>query len=392
LQSSPHNKRSEGVCKVAARLPPASRTSKKGLEQQPQTQSPPLLSYHADSDVHIVKRAAAVAEQKGRGMNQCVGSECAGEQDLFDIKSGNTSATTFCHDDTLKDKQPENRHRRGEFQWCSMQTTNGPRSSHCAMSPRPRASWCREFVISPTRRCRSSQSAALPARFHANAPAGSYAAAARLEAPAGTSSVSAAREFDLPRYTRAPSQPDEFSAALWAGPGPRAVAGLCVVALVHTERLARQPLAIADRLRTNYAPRSPACACTARIARRGVGRPTRSSDYAIGLLKSCPPGPCRSPKRARLHAPRAWCASNRSSRVWRSGGFVVTASNASPRTRSRRSSHRDCPSPDHSRKKCDSDRDAIAGNHPDLVDNAEKFARTAGNREFRVVLSSADHS
>src|SRR5207245_1185815 len=66
-----------------------------------------------------------------------------------DIKSGNNSATAFANDGLrLKDRQQKIAIGVGEFQWCSLQTSNGPSLVALRNVTTPEGILVQGFVIS----------------------------------------------------------------------------------------------------------------------------------------------------------------------------------------------------------------------------------------------------
>jgi signal transduction histidine kinase len=308
-----------------------------------------------------------------------------------DIKSGNNSATTFADDGLrLKDGQRKVAIGVGEFQWCSMQASNGP----CLVALRnittPEGVLVQGFVVSTEAVADTLKSAALPARFTPNAVAGSYVAAARLETTGWYIVVSAAKEFAA-ADARARHNWVSFLQLFWAGAGAASVAGLCVVALVwHTEQLARQrsqfAASAAHELRTPLA----GLRMYSEMLADGLGDPARSRDYAhriaeeaarLGRVVSNVLGFTRlergalnvRPVPGDLAAVVRECVERQRPALEAAGARIeLSTPDRFPEVRF--------------------DRDAIAEIIQNLVDNAEKYARAAPNREIHVALSSTDDS
>jgi len=378
---------------VAARASTCVAYLQKGLEQQPQTQSSSLLFNTAPlSTFPSSNTQQLLPQRKVEVMESNAWAQNAQASKIYsDIKSGNVSATTFVNDGLrLKDKQQKIAIGVGEFQWCSMQTTNGPRLVALRNVTTPEGVLVQGFVISNEGVADTFKSAALPARFTPNATAGSYAAAARLESTGWYIVVSAAKEIDA-AHTRARHNRVSFLQLFWAGAGAASVAGLCVVALVwHTERLARQrsqfAASAAHELRTPLA----GLRMYSEMLAEGLGDPTRSRDYAhrvteeaarLGRVVSNVLGFTRlehgalnvRPERGDLAAFVRSCVERQRTALEVAGARVTLSI------------------PDQFAE-MRFDKDAIAEIIQNLVDNAEKYARTAANREIHVALSAADHS
>ncbi len=308
-----------------------------------------------------------------------------------DIKSGTNAATLFANGELgLKDGQRKVAIGIGEFQWCSMQASNGP----CLVALRnvttPEGVLVQGFVISSEAVADTLKNAALPARFTPNATAGSYVAAARLENTGWYIVVSAAREFAaadaLARHNWV-----SFLQLFWAGAGAASVAGLCVVALVwRSERLARQrsqfAASAAHELRTPLA----GLRMYSEMLADGLGDPTRTRDYAhrvaeeaarLGRVVSNVLGFTRlergtlqiRPEPGDLAAAVRECVERQRPALEAAGARVeLSIPNKFPEVRF--------------------DRDAIAEIVQNLVDNAEKYTRSARDREIQVALSAADDS
>ena len=87
----------------------------------------------------------------------------------------------------------------GEFEWCSLQTSNGQNLVAMRDVTTPDGILVQGFVISNEAVTESLKNAALPARFLPNANFGAYVAPARLEGAGWYIVVSAAKEFDAAR-------------------------------------------------------------------------------------------------------------------------------------------------------------------------------------------------
>jgi signal transduction histidine kinase len=308
-----------------------------------------------------------------------------------DIKSGTNAATLFANDELrLTNGQRKVTIGVGEFQWCSMQTSNGP----CLVALRnvttPEGVLVQGVVISSEAVADTLKNAALPARFMPNATAGSYVAGARLRNTGWYIVVSAAREFAaadaLARHNWI-----SFLQLFWAGAGAASVAGLCVVALVwRSERLARQrsqfAASAAHELRTPLA----GLRMYSEMLADGLGDPTRTRDYAhrvaeeaarLGRVVSNVLGFTRlergtlqiRPEPGDLAAAVRECVERQRPALEAAGARVELSI------------------PDQF-PEVPFDRDAIAGIVQNLVDNAEKYTRSARDREIHIALSSADDS
>ncbi len=308
-----------------------------------------------------------------------------------DIKFGTNSGTTLAEGGFhLKNGQRNVSIGVGEFQWCSLQTSNGP----CLVALRnvttPVGILEQGFVISNEAVADTLKSAALPARFTPNGTPGSYVAVARLESTGWYIVVSAAKEFAA-ADARARHNWVSFLQLFWAGAGAASVAGLCVVVLVwHTERLARQrsqfAASAAHELRTPLA----GLRMYSEMLADGLGDPTRTRDYAnrvaeeaarLGRVVSNVLGFSRlergtlnvRPVPGDLAAVVRECLERQRPALEAAGARVeLSIPDQFPEARF--------------------DRDAIAEIIQNLVDNAEKYARTAGNREIHIALSPADQS
>jgi signal transduction histidine kinase len=308
-----------------------------------------------------------------------------------DIKSGTNSAAALANGGLLiKDKQQKITIGVSEFQWCSLQTSNGP----CLVALRnvttPVGVLVQGFVISNEAVADTLKSAALPARFTPNGATGSYVAVARLENTGWYIVVSAAKEFAA-ADARARHNWVSFLQLFWAGAGAAGVAGLCVVALVwHTERLARQrsqfAASAAHELRTPLA----GLRMYSEMLADGLGDPTRTRDYAnrvadeaarLGRVVSNVLGFTRLERGALnvrpvpddLAATVRECVERQRPALEAAGARIdFSIPEKFPEVRF--------------------DRDAIAEIVQNLVDNAEKYTRSAPDRKIHVGLSSDDRS
>jgi len=278
----------------------------------------------------------------------------------------------------------------GGFQWCSIQTTNGPSLAALRNVTTPEGVLVQGFVISNEAVAEFLKNAALPARFLPNASSGAYAVAARLESAGWYIVVSAAKEFDAARL-RVRRSETSFLELFLAGVGAASVAGLCVVVLVwHTERLARQrsqfAASAAHELRTPLA----GLRMYSEMLAEGLGDPTRSRDYAhhvaeeaarLGRVVSNVLGFTRLERGALQVRPEPGdlatvvreCVERQRPALEAAGAHVeCSITDAVPGTHF--------------------DRDAVAEIIQNLLDNAEKHARTAGNRAIHIALAASDRS
>jgi signal transduction histidine kinase len=308
-----------------------------------------------------------------------------------DIKFGTNSGATFADDGfRLKDGQREVSIGIGDFQWCSLPTSNGTSLVALRNVSTPVGILVQGFVISNEAIAETLKNAVLPARFTPNGTPGSYVAVARLENTGWFIVVSAAKEFAA-ADAQARHNWVSFLQLFWAGAGAASVAGLCVVALVwNTERLARQrsqfAASAAHELRTPLA----GLRMYSEMLADGLGDPTRTRDYAnrvaeeaarLGRVVSNVLGFARLERSAlnvrpvpgNLAAVVHECVERQRPALEAAGAHIeLSVSEQIPEIRF--------------------DRDAIAEIIQNLVDNAEKYGRTAGNREIHVALSSADQS
>jgi signal transduction histidine kinase len=306
------------------------------------------------------------------------------------LKSGTNTAAFASEALRLKQGQQKVTIGVGEFQWCSLPTSNGP----CLVALRnvttPVGILVQGFVISNEAVADTLKNAALPARFTLNGTAGSYVAVARLESTGWYIVVSAAKEFAA-ADAQARHNWVSFLQLFWAGAGAASVAGLCVVALVwHTERLARQrsqfAASAAHELRTPLA----GLRMYSEMLADGLGDPTRTRDYAnrvaeeaarLGRVVSNVLGFSRlergvlhvRPVPGDLAAAVRDCVDRQRPALEAAGARVeLSVPDQFPDVRF--------------------DRDAVAEIMQNLLDNAEKYARSARDREIHVALSSADDS
>jgi signal transduction histidine kinase len=274
----------------------------------------------------------------------------------------------------------------GAFQWCSMHTSNGPSLVALRNVSTPEGILVQGFVISNEGVAETLKNAAMPAHFTPNATAGSYVAAARLESTGWYVVVSAANEFGE-AHARAHHNWLSFLQLFWAGAGAAGVAGLCVVALVwHTERLARQRSQFAASAAHELRTPLTGLRMYSEMLADGLGDPTRTKDYArrlteeaarLGRVVSNVLGFTRlergalkvHPERGDLGVVVRECVERQRPALEAAGARVdLSIPNRFPEVRF--------------------DRDAIAEIIQNLVDNAEKYARSTGDREIHVALSS----
>lgn len=307
-----------------------------------------------------------------------------------DIKSRTNSAMAFGDDGLrLKDGQRTVTIGVADFQWCSLQTSNGPSLVAMRSITTPDGVLVQGFVISNEAVADILKNAVLPARLTPNGTTGSYVAVAKLEGTGWYIVVSAAREFAaadaLARHNWL-----SFLQLFWAGAGAASVAGLCVVVLVWTaERLARQrsqfAASAAHELRTPLA----GLRMYSEMLADGLGDPTRTRDYAnriaeeaarLGRVVSNVLGFARLERGALNVRPVPGDLADAVQECVERQRPALEAAGA----------RLDLSVPDRF-PEVRFDRDAIAEIIQNLVDNAEKYTRTAGNREIRIALSSDDH-
>ena len=273
----------------------------------------------------------------------------------------------------------------GGFQWCSMQISNGQYLVAMRDVTTPEGVLVQGFVISNEAVAESLKNAALPARFLPIASSGAYVVPARLESAGWYIVVSAAKEFDAAHLQEHRSEAS-FLEFFLAGVGAASVAGLCVVVLVwHTERLARQrsqfAASAAHELRTPLA----GLRMYSEMLAEGLGDPARAKDYArraaeeaarLGRVVSNVLGFTRlergalhvRPESGDLAAVVRDCVDRQRPALEAAGAsleLVVTDNLPAVRF----------------------DRDAVAEILQNLIDNAEKYSRSAKDRSIKVSLS-----
>src|ERR1017187_3912866 len=278
----------------------------------------------------------------------------------------------------------------GGFQWCSLQTSNSQSLVALRDVTTPDGILVQGFVISNEAVAEFLKNAALPARFLPNASSGAYAVAARLESAGWYIVVSAAKEFSA-AHLRVHRSETSFLELFLAGVGAASVAGLCVVGLGWgTERLARQrsqfAASAAHELRTPLA----GLRMYSEMLAEGLGDPTRSKDYAhhvaeeaarLGRVVSNVLGFTRLERGALQVRPEP-------------GDLATVVRECVERQRpalEAAGAHMECsiidtPPGTHF------DRDAMAEIIQNLLDNAEKHTRTAGNRAIHIALAASDRS
>ncbi|HTS17278.1 MAG TPA: HAMP domain-containing sensor histidine kinase [Verrucomicrobiae bacterium] len=307
------------------------------------------------------------------------------------LKSGTNSAAAFANAELgQKDEQQKISIGVGEFEWCSLQISNVAHLVALRNVNTPAGTLVQGFVISNEGVAESLKNAVMPARFTPSAKAGSYVAAARLETTGWYIVVSAAKEFAA---ADAQARHDwlNFFQFFWAGAGAASVAGLCVVALVwNTERLARQrsqfAASAAHELRTPLA----GLRMYSEMLADGLGDPKRARDYANRL------------------AEEATRLGRVVSNVLEFTRLERGALQVRPEPGDLAATVRDCV--EHQRPALEAagvqvkisipdrfpearfDRDAIAEIVLNLLDNAEKYTRSATDRQIDIALSSDDDS
>jgi signal transduction histidine kinase len=309
-----------------------------------------------------------------------------------DIKAGGTNSPgSFAYEGfRLRNGQQRVSIGIGDFQWCSLLTSNGMHLVALRNVSTPVGVMVQGFVISNEAVAETLKNAVMPARFTSSAKAGSYVAAAPLESTGWYIVVSAAKEFAA-ADARARHNWVSFLQFFWAGAGAASVAGLCVVALVwNTERLARQrsqfAASAAHELRTPLA----GLRMYSEMLADGLGDPKRAKDYAnrvaeeaarLGRVVSNVLGFARLERGALNVRPAP-------------GDLAAVVRECIDRQRpalEAAGARLELSIPDRF-PEVQFDRDAIAEVIQNLVDNAEKYTRSAPDREIDVALSSADHS
>src|ERR1039458_6361414 len=273
----------------------------------------------------------------------------------------------------------------GGFQWCSMQTSNGPSLVALRDVTTPEGILVQGFVISNEAVAESFKNAALPVRFSPVTSSGAYVVAARLKGAGWYVVVSAAKEFDA-AHLRVRRSEATFLESFLGGVGAASVAGLCVVMLVwQTEQLARQrsqfAASAAHELRTPLA----GLRMYSEMLAEGLGDPSRTKDYAhraaeeaarLGRVVSNVLGFTRlergalhvRPESADLAAVVRECVDRQRPALEAAGASIeFSVVDDAPEVRF--------------------DRDAIAEILQNLVDNAEKYSRSAMDRSIQVSLS-----
>jgi signal transduction histidine kinase len=305
-----------------------------------------------------------------------------------ELKSGNVVAR---RDLTSKENKPKNvAIAVGGFQWCSMQTSNGQHLVALRDVTTPEGVLVQGFVISNEAVAESLKNASLPARFLPTASSGTYVVAAHLESAGWYIVVSAAKEFGA-AHLRVRRSETSFLEVFLAGVGAASVAGLCVVVLVwHTERLARQRSQFAASAAHELRTPLTGLRMYSEMLAEGLGDPSRSRDYAhrvaeeaarLGRVVSNVLGFTRlergalqvRPAPGDLAAVVRECADRQSPALEAAGARVeLSIADALPEVRF--------------------DRDAVAEIVQNLLDNAEKHARTTGNRTIHVTLGASERS
>ena len=272
----------------------------------------------------------------------------------------------------------------GGFQWCSLQVSNGQSLVALRDVATPDGVLVQGFVISNETVAESLQNAALPARFLPIASSGAYVVAARLKSAGWCVVVSAAKEFDA-AHLRVRRSEANFLESFLAGVGAAGVAGLCVVLLVwQTEQLARQrsqfAASAAHELRTPLA----GLRMYSEMLAEGLGDPSRAKDYAhrvaeeaarLGRVVSNVLGFTRlergalqvRPESGDLAAVVRDCVDRQRPALEAAGASIeLSVTDDLPGVRF--------------------DRDAVAEILQNLIDNAEKYSRSAKNRSIKVSL------
>jgi len=300
-----------------------------------------------------------------------------------DLKYGNNLARRAT---PLKDeKQKKVAIAVGGFQWCSLQTSNGLSLVALRDVTTPDGILVQGFVISNEAVAESLKNAALPARFLPIASSGAYVAAAHVGSAGWYIVVSAAKEFDA-AHLRVHRFEANFLESFLAGVGAASVAGLCVVVLVwQTEQLARQrsqfAASAAHELRTPLA----GLRMYSEMLAEGLGDPSRAKDYArraaeeaarLGRVVSNVLGFTRlergalqvRPEPGDLAVAVRGCVDRQRPALEAAGASIELSIADNLPTVS-------------------FDRDAVAEILQNLVDNAEKYSRSAKDRSINVSLS-----
>jgi signal transduction histidine kinase len=273
----------------------------------------------------------------------------------------------------------------GGFQWCSMQASNSEYLVALRDITTPDGTLVQGFVISNEAVAESLKNAALPARFLPGASTGAYVVATHLESTGWYIVVSAAKEFDA-AHLRVHHSEATFLEFFLAGVGAAGIAGLCVVLLVwQTEQLARQrsqfAASAAHELRTPLA----GLRMYSEMLAEGLGDPSRAKDYArraaeeaarLGRVVSNVLGFTRlergalqvRPESGDLAAVVRECVERQRPAVEVAGaGLELSVADDLPGVRF--------------------DHDAVAEILQNLIDNAEKYSRSAKDRSIQVSLS-----
>ena len=347
-----------------------------------QSAPPKLLSPPVAQQPSLSKERTEVMESDAYLQN------AQATQIYSDLKYGNNPARRAVT--PKEEKQKKVAIAVGGFQWCSMQTSNGQSLVALRDVTTPEGVLVQGFVISNEAVAESLKNAALPARFLPTASSGTYAVATRLESTGWYLVVSAAKEFSA-AHLRVHRSETNFLELFLAGVGAASVAGLCVVVLVwHTEQLARQrsqfAASAAHELRTPLA----GLRMYSEMLAEGLGDPARSKDYAhrvadeaarLGRVVSNVLGFTRlergalqvRPEPGDLAAVVRECVDRQRPALEAAGARIeLSIADALPGVRF--------------------DHDAVAEIIQNLLDNAEKHARTTGNRTIHVTLAAAERS
>jgi signal transduction histidine kinase len=283
------------------------------------------------------------------------------------------------------EQQPKVAIAVGAFQWCSMQMSNGESLVALRDVTTPDGILVQGFVISNDGVAESLKNAALPSRFLPNASAGAYVVAARLESAGWYVVVSAAKEYDA-AHLRVRRSEASFLEFFLAGVGAASIAGLCVVVLVwQTEQLARQrsqfAASAAHELRTPLA----GLRMYSEMLAEGLGDPSRTKDYAhraaeeaarLGRVVSNVLGFTRLERGALQVRPEPGdlatvvrdCVDRQRPAVEVAGANLeLSVADDLPEVKF--------------------DRDAVAEILQNLVDNAEKYSRSAKDRNIEISLN-----
>ena len=273
----------------------------------------------------------------------------------------------------------------GGFQWCSMQASNVESLVALRNVSTPDGILVQGFVIANDGVAESLKNAALPARFLPNSSAGAYVVSARLEGAGWYVVVSAAKEYDA-AHLRVRRSEANFLEFFLAGVGAAGIAGLCVVVLVwQTEQLARQRSQFAASAAHELRTPLTGLRMYSEMLAEGLGDPSRTKDYAhraaeeaarLGRVVSNVLGFTRLERGALQVRPevgdlaavvRDYIDRQRPALEATGANIKLSVADDLPEVKF--------------------DRDAVAEILQNLIDNAEKYSRSAKDRSIEVSLS-----